>query len=70
ETTAPEYLTDAEVANRVPTLTTQQLKKHAHLGTGPEFTPVGRQRIYDWADVVAWMKANRTTRTDRFGEIS
>lgn len=64
-----QYLTDEQLAERIPAMTASWLKNAAgQRGKGPRFTVVNRQRLYCWADVCDWLRSQATDQTDRFGE--
>lgn len=50
------YLTTEEVA-RICRTSANTVRFWAHKGTGPRSAKIGRRRIYDEADVTAWLEA-------------
>lgn len=56
--TRPNLLTVAEVAE-LTRLATSTLCDWAKKGKGPKSYKLGRRRVYDEADVLAWIKTHR-----------
>lgn len=58
-----QYLTPAQVCERVPGMTTGSLAQMRYLGTGPRyFKPSHKRVLYSESDIVAWLEG-----TARFG---
>lgn len=54
----PTYLTTAEVAELLRT-PAETVRYWHHVGKGPRSFKVGRRRLYDAAEVEAWVQAQR-----------
>ncbi|GGA72848.1 hypothetical protein GCM10011490_24540 [Pseudoclavibacter endophyticus] len=65
--TLPQYLSPAQVCERIPGMTLRKLADHREKGTGPVWVEIdARTKAYDWADVVAWLEKRKRSQTDRF----
>jgi hypothetical protein len=60
----PRLATPAQVAKYLHT-TQAALAQMRYMGTGPKFIKVGGRRVlYNWDDLLEWIKKNTIQRTD------
>lgn len=54
----PKYLTTTEVAELLRT-PAETVRYWSHVGKGPQSYKIGRRRLYDESDVLAWIEEQR-----------
>jgi hypothetical protein len=59
----PRLATPAQVARYLYT-TEAALAQMRYMGSGPKFIKIGRRVLYNWDDLLDWIKNNTIQRTD------
>ena len=59
----PRLATPAQVAKYLYT-TEAALAQMRYMGNGPKFIKIGRRVLYNWDDLLDWIKNNTIQRTD------
>lgn len=61
-----EFLSPAQLCERIPGLTVESLAKARYRGTGAPFTTANAKVVlYDWHEYVRWLKSKERTQSSR-----